>query len=353
MNLEPGFFYHIYNRGNDARRVFINRENYLFFLRKMKEHLSPFVSFVSWCLMPNHFHIIVYVHKNQIEIDNGDSMTQSHAIINSKDSQQNSHTLTSSHSMTKKRTLNYSIGILLRSYTRAIQKQERFSGSLFQQHTNAKPLIDEIKIDPSYWNTAFGTLINISEGKSYLETCIEYIHHNPVYSGLVKSPEDWEFSSFRDFLGLREGKLIDYELLQKEGLLNKSHSMTLNHTMTNTCIIGIGSNINAEANISKMIEILRKNVEIEKVSTMIQTKPIGIENQPDFTNGAVKINTVLNKNDLTVLLKSIEDQLGRDRTVQKFGPRCIDLDVVVWNGEIVDDDYYTRDFLQKSVDEIS
>ena len=121
----------------------------------------------------------------------------------------------------------------------------------------------------------------------------------------------------------------------------------------NTVIIGIGSNIDAESSIPKMLEILKGKVEVVKVSAMIKTKPIGIENQPDYTNGAVKINTVLNQNNLTVLLKSIEDKMGRDRTAPKFGPRNIDLDIVVWNGEIVDNDYYTRDFLQKSVDEIS
>ena len=120
----------------------------------------------------------------------------------------------------------------------------------------------------------------------------------------------------------------------------------------NTCIIGIGSNIDADANISTMLKILGNYVEIVKVSKMIKTKPIGIENQPDYTNGAVKISTELNKDDLTVLLKRIEDQMGRDRTVPKFGPRTIDLDIVVWNSEIIDDDYYTRDFLQKSVLEI-
>jgi len=121
----------------------------------------------------------------------------------------------------------------------------------------------------------------------------------------------------------------------------------------NAVIIGIGSNIDAELNISKMLEILREHVGIVKVSEMIRTKPIGIENQPDYTNGAVKISTELNKEDLTVLLKAIEDKMGRDRTVPKFGPRTIDLDIVVWNGEIVDNDYYTRDFLQKSVSELS
>jgi 2-amino-4-hydroxy-6-hydroxymethyldihydropteridine diphosphokinase len=121
----------------------------------------------------------------------------------------------------------------------------------------------------------------------------------------------------------------------------------------NTVIIGIGSNIDAERNIEEMLQRLKEMVNVVKVSTMLKTKPIGIENQPDYTNGAVKISTVLNRGDLTLLLKSIEDEMGRDRTVAKFGPRCIDLDIVVWNGEIVDDDYYTRDFLQKSVLELN
>jgi putative transposase len=374
MDLVPGHYYHIFNRGNNSRKIFYNRDNYLFFLKKLKKSIQPFASVMAWCLMPTHFHLVIFVHRENIEIENDISFI---------------HTMTPSHSMNKqtqylqqkKLTLNYSIGILLRSYTRAIQKQENFTGSLFQQHTQGKPLIDEIKIEPAYWNTAFGTQINISEGKSYLETCIEYVHLNPVYSGLVKSAEDWEFSSQRDFLGLRKGMLIDYELLKKEGLYHAvisdsmtlshaitntkedfipvpvSHSMTSSHTMTdseiNTVIIGIGSNIDAEKNIAEMLQLLKDKVEIIKVSTFLKTKPIGIENQPDFTNGAVRITTDLNQENLTVLLKAIEDEMGRDRTVAKFGPRCIDLDIAVWNGEIVDKDYYTRDFLKKSVDEIS
>ena len=117
----------------------------------------------------------------------------------------------------------------------------------------------------------------------------------------------------------------------------------------NTCIIGIGSNINAETNIANMLGILRKKVRVITVSPMIQTAPIGIENQPDYTNGAVKIETELDQQKLIHMLKAIEDQLGRDRTGPKFGPRTMDLDIIVWNGEIVDQDYYTRDFLEKSV----
>ncbi len=120
----------------------------------------------------------------------------------------------------------------------------------------------------------------------------------------------------------------------------------------NICIIGIGSNINAETNISKMLEILKSKVEVIKVSQFLKTKPIGIIDQPDFTNGAVKVKLELNQKKLIVLLKGIEDEMGRDRSNPKFGPRCIDLDIAVWNNEIVDKDYYTRDFLQKSVDEL-
>lgn len=120
----------------------------------------------------------------------------------------------------------------------------------------------------------------------------------------------------------------------------------------NTCIIGIGSNINAETNIANMLEILRQKVNVIKVSPMLKTKPVGIENQPDYTNGAVKIETEENRVSLNKMLKGIEDQLGRDRKGPKFGPRTMDLDIVVWNGEIVDPDYYTRDFLEKSVKEV-
>ena len=120
----------------------------------------------------------------------------------------------------------------------------------------------------------------------------------------------------------------------------------------NCVVIGIGSNIEAEKNIPEMLEILEQKVKVLKVSSFIKTKPIGIKNQPDFTNGAVKIETDLNRENLAKMLKSIEDKMGRDRSQVKFGPRCIDLDIVVWNGEIVDQDYYTRDFLRSSVGEV-
>ena len=123
-------------------------------------------------------------------------------------------------------------------------------------------------------------------------------------------------------------------------------------SLKNTCIIGIGSNIEAKTNIREMLKILGGKVKIMKVSSFMQTKPIGISNQADYTNGAVKIETNLSEKELKHQLKLIEDSLGRDRSAPKFGPRTMDLDIVVWNGKIVDQDYFSRDFLKKSVDEI-
>jgi 2-amino-4-hydroxy-6-hydroxymethyldihydropteridine diphosphokinase len=51
-------------------------------------------------------------------------------------------------------------------------------------------------------------------------------------------------------------------------------------------------------------------------------------------------------------LKKLEDRLMRDRTTPKFGPRTIDLDIVLWDGEILDPDYHSRDFLKTVVEEI-
>ena len=120
----------------------------------------------------------------------------------------------------------------------------------------------------------------------------------------------------------------------------------------NDCIIGIGSNIDANRNIAEMLGLLGEEVEIVQVSEMVQTKPIGIADQPDYTNGAVRVKTLMNLDELSVFLKALEDRMGRDRTQPKFGPRNIDLDILIWNNTIIDQDFYTRDFLRNSAAEL-
>lgn len=120
----------------------------------------------------------------------------------------------------------------------------------------------------------------------------------------------------------------------------------------NDCIIGIGSNIEADKNIREMLQLLAADVEIVGVSQMVQTKPIGISEQADYTNGAVRVRTGMDKKTLSSYLKKLEDRMGRDRSQKKFGPRNIDLDILIWNNTIVDPDYYTRDFLRNSAAEL-
>ena len=126
----------------------------------------------------------------------------------------------------------------------------------------------------------------------------------------------------------------------------------LTKNLLNICIIGIGSNIGADENIRKMIDLLGLQVEIVSISSFVKTKHIGIDDQPDFTNGAVKVKTELSVTELKSVLVKIEDSLGRDRTASRYGPRTIDLDIIVWNDEIIDPDYFTRDYLKSTVQEL-
>jgi len=202
MDFTKGELYHVYNRGNNRDKVFYSHRNYLFFLEKINAYVLPYADVLAWCLMPNHFHLMVYI--NEVELMPSNALNQANV----------SDPLTSSERVAvRTRTLNQSIGIMLRSYTNAIHKQEGRTGALFQEETKAILLSDDISYIPSYFPSAFGTIITAyqDDDMSYAERCFHYIHQNPVSSHMVKTAEDWEFSSYRDYAGLRNGKLINKE----------------------------------------------------------------------------------------------------------------------------------------------
>ena len=106
-------------------------------------------------------------------------------------------------------SLNRSIGILLASYTRAINKQQNRSGSLFRPKTKAECITKPEGITPSFYRTSVGTIINTHHAEThYPQVCFNYIHQNPVKAGFVNQAEGWEFSSCRDVCGMRHGTLI-------------------------------------------------------------------------------------------------------------------------------------------------
>jgi len=121
----------------------------------------------------------------------------------------------------------------------------------------------------------------------------------------------------------------------------------------NTVIVGFGSNIDPDINIPRAKEMIARDHAIRKESTFVTTKPVGYTKQNDFVNGAVLIGTEMGIGELKIYLRNIEIQLGRTKDCIKGGPRTIDLDILAWNGKIIDQDFYTRDFLKNSVLELA
>lgn len=120
----------------------------------------------------------------------------------------------------------------------------------------------------------------------------------------------------------------------------------------NKVVIGVGSNIDPENNIKKAEQTLAQNHILIRSSSFIETEPIGYKNQDNFLNGAFLIETEMDTPTLKSWLKTLETKLGRVKNTNKNGPRTIDLDIIVWNGEIVDDEVYERDFLKTSIKEL-
>ena len=197
MVFESNHIYHIYNQGNNHQKIFFNRQNYLFFLKKIREHISPYADVLAWCLMPNHFHLMVFVKTLEVKIDGSGDLNKS----------------------IKTRTLNNSIGLLLRAYTRAINNQEKRSGSIYRRATKTEWITKIDGITNAFLNTTEGgSLVDQISEKEYFQSCFNYIHNNPVKAGLAKNPGDWEFSSYLDYFGLRNGTLVNPKRANELGL---------------------------------------------------------------------------------------------------------------------------------------
>ena len=114
----------------------------------------------------------------------------------------------------------------------------------------------------------------------------------------------------------------------------------------NTAVLGLGSNIAPDQNIPQAITLLANKFKLIAKSDFVTTRPIGDLTQADFLNGAVLIQTTLLQSQLQGELKKIEEVLGREQSNDKFAARTIDLDIIVWNNQIIDQDFYSRDFVK-------
>lgn len=150
-NYYKNTYHHLYNRGANKALIFYERENYLYFLKRMKFYADKYkIKILSYCLMPNHFHIFL-----------------------------------------KQTTDNFPISLfissLLNSYVKSINKKYKHSGTLFESKTRSKQIDDE----------------------TYFIWIIKYILENPVHAHLAENIYDWEFSNAKDLLGVRNGNLTD------------------------------------------------------------------------------------------------------------------------------------------------
>ncbi|CAN5433370.1 hypothetical protein BH09BAC3_BH09BAC3_07200 [soil metagenome] len=163
MKFEEGKLYHIYNRGNNRQPIFFKRANYQYFMKKVQKYVSSCSDLLCWTLMPNHFHFLIHANSDTCKI-----VRESPIPINA---------------------LTENIRVLLSSYTLAIQKQEKIVGNLFQQKTKSKC----VNLDDSNYST----------------TAFHYIHKNPYNAGLIRRMEDWEFSSFREYLKYGPDEIVN------------------------------------------------------------------------------------------------------------------------------------------------
>jgi len=106
---------------------------------------------------------------------------------------------------------------------------------------------------------------------------------------------------------------------------------------SNTAYLGFGSNIgDRRGNIEKAKMLLSQNagIEIVLLSKFYETSPVGLKDQPDFINAAVKIYTNLNPYELLIVCQAIERELLRIKTI-RWGPRTIDIDILLYNDIIL------------------
>jgi 2-amino-4-hydroxy-6-hydroxymethyldihydropteridine diphosphokinase len=106
----------------------------------------------------------------------------------------------------------------------------------------------------------------------------------------------------------------------------------------NTVFIGIGSNIGDKyKHVSEALDLLKVNCDIMDISSCYLTTPIGYKEQSNFINLVIKVETDLDPDNLMDFLLEVESSLGRTRSILN-GPRKIDLDILFYNQEIINND---------------
>lgn len=175
--LEEGKFYHIYNRGINGTDLFYDRANYTYFLLKYSLYLSPVVDTYAYCLLKNHFHLLIRV-KEQLKPTVQD-LLDNPAEMNKK----------GLHS--PDRIVSKKFSDFFNSYSKSINKSYGRTGGLFETPFRRISIEDD----------------------AYFSRMVWYIHWNPQKHGFVKNFKDYPHSSYNSLLTNKPTRLErDYVL---------------------------------------------------------------------------------------------------------------------------------------------
>ena len=180
-----GYFYHIYNRGNNKEKIFFNNENYIYFLKKFDKYLSDFLDVYCYCLISNHFHFLIKVK------------TQSDEIINKTDQKYLQEKLNPNNNQLNQKIIQQ-FSNFFNCYTKSINKEQHRSGTLFKKHFKRRIILNE----------------------QYLSNIIFYIHLNPVHHKISDNFVNHRWSSYNRILQDNLSKLKKNEVINFFG--NKS-----------------------------------------------------------------------------------------------------------------------------------
>lgn len=116
--------------------------------------------------------------------------------------------------------------------------------------------------------------------------------------------------------------------------------------------LSLGTNIEPETNLVKALELLKNHGRLEKISNAWESTSVGAEG-PNYLNACVLLMTPLGQKELKEqALLPIEKELGRQRSANKFAPRTIDIDIVIFDGKSCDDKYWKQAFVVVPLAEI-
>ena len=180
----PDTFYHIYNRGINGQNIFFEERNYPYFLKKMGQYVSPYMDVYAYCLLGNHFHLLV---RTKNETDLPMPSLEAKASVNTKATRN-----TSWH-------LSNAFASLFKSYAQAINKHYGRTGGFFEEPFHRI----EVKSD------------------AYFSQLVWYIHHNPQKHGFLSDFRDYPHSSYHSHLHQKATKLQRTEVLNWFGDANE------------------------------------------------------------------------------------------------------------------------------------